>query len=133
MTIIRKSVSHTEQIVNGYSVRHTSGTDVWRVEHPITDKVYGRLHSLYEAKKFARKSEPLKPSKEKYYTIGRSGDTLMVANFLTKNGYKMFREYTDDPFTNKVSFEEDGYLALLKQDWFLKSELEIIKCNPENE
>lgn len=64
-------------------------------------------------------------SKFQYYALGSSRKLWMMVNFLKVNGYKFQEVNTQDPFVGKVFFGKAGYNALLKQDWWLKTDIEI--------
>lgn len=63
----------------------------------------------------------------KYKAVGRSCDVRMVTNFLTNNGGKFQKQDIQDPFFDEIRFGEEEYQNLLKQDWFLKTDIEVYK------
>lgn len=50
----KEVVRHYEYQCNGYAIRHTSGSCMYTVEHPITDEVYGIEPTLRLARKYAK-------------------------------------------------------------------------------
>lgn len=48
-----QSPRHYEYPCNGYAIRHTSCSDIYSIEDPITDECYAVAHSLRVARKLA--------------------------------------------------------------------------------
>lgn len=62
----------------------------------------------------------------KYRAIGVQNEIWMIVHFLSENGYDVFRlSYDADPFNEEARFDEAAYEALLKQDWFLKTKVDV--------
>lgn len=66
----------------------------------------------------------------KYRAIGRASEIGRIVFYLSQNGYDVLRlSYDADPFVEVAKFGEDAYEKLLKQDWFLKTSVDVFLNN----
>lgn len=68
---------------------------------------------------------------KKYKLYGRGSEIGMVWNFCVANSYVVTRKAVD-AFTWSAVVSELGYDALLRQDWFVKTDIECYQLNSEN-
>ena len=66
----------------------------------------------------------------KYRAVGRRSDIGLVWAFCVINGYKVVRK-AQSVFVWEAVFSAKAYNALLKKDWFLKTDVEVFKIKRE--